>query len=779
MGLLAQDRPAQVVRPDGQPTLATLRGRVQDEAGRPLAGAYVAVPTLERVASTDGQGTYQLRDLPPTPHVVVVRAVGRQPVTTRLALAAGDNAHDVTLRPATITLVPVVVTGAAATTDPTTPLDVAAVDADRLRQTSTASLGRTLEKVPGIATIATGPMAGNPVLRGMSQGQVRLTRDGVGVESFQGTSRWTPPISFGSTERVEVIRGPASVLYGSSAMGGAVNLLPKPLPRADGQHPLLEGLVETQYFHNNGERYLAGEVAAALPTGTGLRLGLNERVAGDFVTASAKPHAVTQRRHDPKFTGKLPHTNFEQRASNVQLGQSGGWGQAQLVYDGFTGYNNFLNTNGRPTGVRMANHEVRTRGTLLAGAWVVKPSLSLQALRIQRAASVQLTYEQARAHAGWDQDLGRRVVTGRVEAEHAPRAGIGGKLGLEAQALRGITRLSRIEPSSRIGSLAAFAFEEWRRDGLTISAGARYDHRTQHAAPGSLVNAVPEAERQDMLHRSFSVMNGSLGAGVRITQAITWLANVSTGFRAPSPQDLYTDENRPAFGWLQGDPRLSPERSINAETGLRLQGTRVSGQLFGYRNLVRDYIYLRSTGETRVVRNETRLVYTNAQSDAVIRGVEAGAEGELLPRVFLEASFMMLRSRNLSTREALPLMPADQLRWNLRYAPRDRGPLHAPELRFGARHVGSKRIAGVTEPFAEFDNNPAGFGISSTPRYSVFEAGIATRLVATGHPLDVSLDVQNLLDTPYRDFLDTQKGFAVAQGRNLALRLSAPLRFRR
>jgi hypothetical protein len=86
----------------------------------------------------------------------------------------------------------------------------------------------------------------------------------------------------------------------------------------------------------------------------------------------------------------------------------------------------------------------------------------------------------------------------------------------------------------------------------------------------------------------------------------------------------------------------------------------------------------------------------------------------------------------------------------------------------------AKAIAGPTEPHAEFDANPAGYGISSTPAYTVTEAGVGGRLLVGTQPLDVHVEVTNLFDNPYRDFLDTQKGFALAQGRNVSLRLSAP-----
>jgi iron complex outermembrane receptor protein/hemoglobin/transferrin/lactoferrin receptor protein len=616
-------------------------------------------------------------------------------------------------------------------------------------------------------------MAGNPVLRGMSQGQVRLTRDGIPMETFQGTSRWTPPLSLGSVDRVEVIRGPASVLYGSSAMGGAINFRPKPLPRAEEGRPTFGGLIETQVSSNNGERYGNGELSGAIGP-IGVRAGFNRRRADNFHTPDVDPYSVTKRQHDPRYTGELAFTNYDQRGGYGQVGISGGWGQVQALYDGFQGFNNFLNANGKPAGVEMNNNEFRLRGTLLRGPLVIKPSVTRQELRIQRAATIAKTYEDARANAAWDQDLGRSITTARLEGEHQSVLGLTGKAGIEMQHQRGVTRLSRIEPSSRIDNLAVFALEEHREGRLTLSAGARYDHRAQEATPGTLVNALPADQRADATNRTFSVVTGSLGAGIRLTDALTWTTSASTGFRAPAIQDLYTDENRPAFGWLEGNPLLSPERSLSTETTLRYQGTRAAGQVTAYRNAIADDIYMVNTGRTRVVSGETRKVYRNAQTDARISGFEASGDVEIARNIVFEGSYALLRSKNLSTKEALPLMPADNLRGSLKWSPARLGLLQAPYVRVGGRHVWAKSIAGATEPFAEFDNNTAGYGISSTPGYSVYEAGAGGRVTLGARSIDIHLDVQNLFDTVYRDFLDTQKGFALAQGRNVGLRVSAP-----
>jgi iron complex outermembrane receptor protein/hemoglobin/transferrin/lactoferrin receptor protein len=121
---------------------------------------------------------------------------------------------------------------------------------------------------------------------------------------------------------------------------------------------------------------------------------------------------------------------------------------------------------------------------------------------------------------------------------------------------------------------------------------------------------------------------------------------------------------------LEGNPAQAPERSVSVEAGLRYQGASATTTITRYRNAVQDYIYMENTGRTRTVNGTPRIVYRNTQTDARIRGVELGGDVEVFPHVVLDGSYAALRSVNLSTHEALPLMPADQARVALRWSPR-------------------------------------------------------------------------------------------------------------
>lgn len=755
---------------------AQLAGKVTTPDGRPLEGAIVSIPALQRTTTTGPTGEYRLDGLPAAAVTVQVRAIGRRAETREVRLVSGQVTRlDVVLEESVVEVAGIVVTGTPAGSTQLSPLDVHAVEPEQMRATATASLGKTLESVPGVSNLSQGPAAGNPVLRGMSQGHIRIVRDGVPQENFQATARWFPPGNMAGVERVEVVRGPAGVLYGPNAVGGAVNLIPRPLPqRVDGR-PALGGLAEAQYYTNNHERYGHAEVHGAFAGGIGVRGGVSRRVADDFRVPDEPTFAESGTPQAPLFTGQLPHTNFEQTEAYGQVGVAGGWGQVYANYDWWDGANNFLNANGTPTAVAMRNADARVRGSLFAGAFVLKPVLLYQRAGIRRNTQAK-TYEEAEANGDWNQDLVNDAWTGRLELQHPAVGGLRGTVGAEFNRQDVTVVKSSIEPSSATRNMAVFAFEEYQFSRVNVSAGIRFDHRRLEAAANALVDRLPPADREAALHRTFTALTGSAGVGVQVAGPLTVALNLSSGFRPPAPLDLYTDEYRPVLGsYVEGNPGLGPERSYSLEASIRYTAARFAGSVIAYHNRLNNYIYLLKTDRTRPRAGRPVPVYVNTQADGWISGIEASGSGEVARRLVVEASYARLRSRNLATGEQLPLMPADYLRASARYAGGRWGVIDAPYVEIGGKYAWAKAIAGPTEPFADADLNPAGPGVGSTPAYAVANLGAGGRLDWPGGAVELYLAVENLFDTAYRDFLDTLKGVALGQGRNLSLRVAVPL----
>lgn len=755
---------------------AQLTGRVTAPDGRPLEGAIVSIPALQRSVSTSAAGEFRMDGLPAVRVTVQVRGIGRRAETREVQLVNGQVTRlDVVLEESVVEVAGIVVTGTPAGSTQLSPLDVHAVEPEQMRATATASLGKTLESVPGVSNLSQGPAAGNPVLRGMSQGHIRIVRDGVPQENFQATARWFPPGNMAGVERVEVVRGPASVLYGPNAVGGAVNLIPRSLPqRVDGR-PALGGLAEVQYYTNNRERYGHAEVNGAFAGGIGVRGGLSRRVAEDFRVPDEPTFAESGTPQAPLFTGRLPHTNFEQTEAYGQVGVAGAWGQVYANYDWWDGANNFLNANGTPTAVAMRNGDARVRGSLFAGAFVVKPVLLYQRAGIRRN-TLARTYEEAQASGDWNQDLVNDAWTGRLELQHPAVGGLRGTVGAEFNRQDVTVLRSSIEPSSVTRNMAAFAFEEYQFSRVNVSAGLRFDHRRLEAASNALVDRLPSAAREAALDRTFTALTGSAGVGVRVAGPLTVALNFSGGFRPPAPLDLYTDEYRPVLGsYVEGNPGLAPERSYSLEASVRYVSPRLAGSVIAYHNRLNNYIYLLRTDRTRPRAGRPVPVYVNTQADGWISGVEVSGSGEVARRLVVEASYARLRSRNLETGEQLPLMPADYVRASARYAGQRWGPVRAPYLEVGGKYAWAKAIAGPTEPFADPDLNPAGPGVGSTPAYAIANLGVGGQLAWAGGAVEMYLAVENLFDTAYRDFLDTLKGVALGQGRNLSLRVAVPL----
>ncbi|MCF7995612.1 MAG: TonB-dependent receptor, partial [Chromatiaceae bacterium] len=527
-----------------------------------------------------------------------------------------------------------------------------------------------------------------------------------------------------------------------------------------------EAVADTLFvYHSNNGQWDTGAKARASSDRFSLDAGIMGRSAGNLTTPNAATAAESGHPSDPKFTGELPFTNFDQLNAQFGAGVLTDVGEFGVRYNQWNNENNFLLPTGQGIGLWLNNDQLQLTGAMpLASDWELKPTLSWQH-NLRRANSPGQPLS-----AGYDGTIHLEFdrYVARLEAIHGALGPFdGGTLGVEysnkIQYSRGTTVLA---PGGEVSNLALFAFESKDIGDWTLQAGLRHDWHSVTGDAGKTRAPVTFTGRDS---HDYSVFTGSLGAVYRLTDQVAIASNLGRGFRAPSLFELYADGVHGGVAAIQeGDPNLEPEKSINVDLGLRWNTPRLQGSATVYRNAISDYIYLQDTGRSR----NGLPIFAYQQDDALLTGLELEASWQLTDQLELSGTLDLVRGTNDRTDEDLPLLPADSLRLEATYWFAERGPIREPYLTLGMRHAAAKDAA-PGEPFSQFDLLP--FGTASTEAYTLADLDLGFAFRAFGNRLArVDLTVRNLFDTEYRDFLDTYKGYALSPGRDIRVSLSVP-----
>lgn len=764
-------------------------GTVVNDAGEPLSDVQIVDLTLQRGTTTEADGTYRLDRLPEGEHLLEFRFVGYRTVVREVQVTAGETTTvDATLQTRVLEADGVTVTGTArARSTLRAPQSVDVMGLQELEAQRGAALGDLLQdNVRGVSSIKTGSQAGKPVLRGLSGNRIKLLKDGVAQEFYQFGVRHFPTTNASEAERVEVVRGVSSILYGSDALGGAINVISKPAPTSSSGQVEAEGSASTQYYTNNNER--AGSIDLQVAQGdVGWRVGAERRIAGNYHAPDAPTFFETGNGGtfgDPKYTGEVPFTNFEQWSAYGQVGVQGDLGSLQLHGDYWQNAHNFAlptggpqgNANNPPDGLgqNLEHSNVALKGNITAGNLVLKPRLSWQrSIRQSGPGTGDVTLATIRENGGlggfdYPLDLKTDIYTGRLELVHPPVGSLNGTVGVEVQHQDADTRgPAELQPSARIWNAGLFVFEDVEMDPLTLSFGGRVDVRDVEAAPNDRTTDA------DLLENTYTTLSGSAGANYALGSGMALATNLSAGFRAPSVFELYASGVHGGVAAFQvGNPDLDPERSYSADLSFRVRRDRVTAEVTGYVNAINDYIYLRNTGETN--EDSGLPIFEAGQTDAIIPGIEATLEASVQPWLQVGGSTAILDGTGDAlgaegSDGILPLLPANTVSGFARWVPSGTDRLRNPSIEVNVKHALDKDAAGRFEPFAQFDGDfGPPFGTASTQAYTVVNAEAqATLRTGIGVPLTLSVGVDNVFDTTYRDFLDTYKGYALSPGRDV------------
>ncbi len=751
----------------------TIKGKVLSNDGTPLYGAHIALPSISRGTITDEKGEFILTNLPKGKHRIVISYIGFESESRIIDLET-ENVIKliVKLKQTTIQTEAVIVTGNPYAVDPLkSPQDVSSLSGSEKLKSESASIGKTLENMPGIYNLSAGSVAGKPVVRGLTGERILILSDGISQEYQQYGERHSPNIESFNYDRIEVIKGAASLLYGSDAMGGAINLVPHPFHFSESRITEVSGNVIGGYFSNNNE-YMAGLKLYGSRGNFSFNTNIVRRKADNFNTPDVPDYSETLKRGDPKFTGEIPNTNFEQLNGSAELGYLSSIGIFSVDYDHYFNKNNFLLPTGLPIGLRLENQILNFKGNIPLDKFIVKPKFSYQRNHRQ-ATPGGLSYTSLPSAA--EVDLKLNVYTARFEVENVDVLNLSGTFGAEVKYYEheNVGKVP-LQPTGHFTNYSLFLFEEWQRNKLILNFGARLDYREQ-LFYGTTTNPLLTSDDS----RNYFNVSGSFGAAYKLTEQLTATGNISRGFRTPSFFNLYVyGEHGGVFAFQIGNPNLKNETSLDLSTSLRFKNETINANATLFRNIINNYIFLYNAPDHPLAPANANFIFAHDQADALITGLELSVDASVFNWLFLSGSYSMIKSEFTSgpwKEGELPLMPPNRLILGAKILLPGVGIVKAPYVSINSKFVASKKAAGIYEPFGQFDDGigpDIPFGVCSTGKYNLFDLGFGFNLSVFNQPISFDFAITNLFNKAYRDFLDTYKGYTLSPGRSINMKIN-------
>ncbi|GAB4124834.1 MAG: TonB-dependent receptor [Rhodothalassiaceae bacterium] len=619
---------------------------------------------------------------------------------------------------------------------------------EELERALSATIGATLDALPGLSQTAFGQGASRPIIRGLGGDRLRVLINDLGSFDVSTTSPdHAVAIDPASARRIEVVRGPATLVYGANAIAGVVNVTDDRVPRAEPEDGI-EGFARSIYGSNADDTLNGGALTASLGAGLVAHLDGFFRDSNDFKAAGFL-RSPALRAAEPLDPGDAEPAG---RAENSDIRSWGTTGGLSHVDDrGFIGASvSVLNTNygipvelegeeeegsGGGDGVRIDIEQIRfdVIGERSFGSGPVE----LAKLRFGYG-----DYDQAELEGG---DVGtlfrNREWEGRIDLVQKTRGSWSGNSGLSLRSRKfSAIGAEAFVPRNDIFQWGLFSFQSYETGPWHFDAGLRFDHQSVEASELGL-------------NRGFTGISVSGGASYRL--ASDWLIGIN-GFRterAPNAEELFSDGPHLAtFTFERGDPTLGEETVKGFDASLKKTGGRLSFALNAYYYDYSDFIFERFTGE----EEDGLRVAAFAPADARFYGFEAEAEYELWSdgeRSFgIDLVFDTVKARQSDGGEALPRIPPR----SLTLAADWQGRLF--DLRVASEFAGRQRDLGAFElPTGSYVNLTASLVVHPFP----------------ARDIDLILEARNLADEDIRYHTSFLKDLLPAPGRDIRLTLKA------
>ena len=527
-----------------------------------------------------------------------------------------------------------------------------------LRSKAATNIIDAISHQPGISQLTTGGSISKPIIRGLGYNRVVVMSEGVRQEGQQWGDEHGVEVDGSSINSVEILKGPASLMYGSDAMAGVVILHPQPtLPEGE-----MKANVSTEYQTNNG--LFAYNLSMA---------GNQKGFVWNARFSDKMAHAYKN-----KYDGYVPGSQFRERAGRLMLGVNKSWGHSRLTWTSYHLTPGIVEGERDPeTGELVCNTDnVKTYSKAL-------PFQEVKHYKLVWDNSLNLSTGYLKAIIGYQQNRRKEYEESEDEYElffklhtltydlrYVTNQWNGWKL---STGIGGMYQKSGNEgeeyliPDYRLFDFGIYATAtKSLGDRWTLNGGVRYDHRRMHGD-----ELIEDGDlRFTDFSRHFNGLTGSIGAVCNINEHFNLRMNVARGFRTPNMSELASNGvHEGSIRYELGNQQLKAEYSLQADLGLDFTSRYVSAQLALFANRIDNYIFTHRLPEEI---EEGYLTYAYTQGDARLLGFEAGVDFHPVHSIHFSNTFSFVDAQQMhasSDTKYLPFTPAprwtSELKWEL------------------------------------------------------------------------------------------------------------------
>ena len=654
-----------------------------------------------------------------------------------------------------------------------------------LRSTSSTNIIDAISHQPGVSQLTTGSGISKPIIRGLGYNRVVVMSEGVRQEGQQWGDEHGVEVDGSNVNSVEILKGPASLMYGSDAMAGVVILHSAPT-LAEGE---MKANINTEYQTNNGLFHYSLSMA-----------GNQKGFIWDASFSDKMAHAYKN-----KYDGYVPGSQFRERAGRLRLGINKHWGHSWLTWTAYHMTPSIIEgERDEETGelIREEGFKDHSYSKTLPFQQVKHyklvwdNSLNIGEGQFKAIIGYQQNRRQEFEESADDYELFFKMHTMTYDLRYLSSERNGWKF---SAGLGGMYQQSvnlgeeYLIPDYNIFDIGIYATATKAiSDHWTLNGGLRYDHRYLHG------DALQEEDEWRFINfsRHFNGITGSVGAVWNINEQWNLRLNVARGFRTPNMSELASNGvHEGSLRYEIGTQQLKAEYSLQADLGIDFTSQYISTQLALFANRIDNYIFVHRLPETI---EEGYLTYAYTQGDARLMGFEAGIDIHPIHSLHFENTFSYVNARLLHQAQ------------DMKYLPFTPAPRWTSELKWELAHhshstVGHNHDKHKTEKYSHhliFNNLYIATGIeyylkqthvrsadgteTATPSYTLLNLSAGTDM-QIGHRkiAELYITADNLLNCAYQNHLSrlkyadlntiTGRSGVFNMGRNITFKIVIPI----